>query len=328
MIRRMATAALLLILTATVAGQDSGQRGGWGGPGGHWGPRQWLNQMVEGFDRELGFDEQQWEQLETVVAAQEARAREAQEQWQEVGLAMATGDEARAAELRKKLQQQFDEREGGMQDLFDDIETVLHEDQLVRFREMRGLMQQWRDHGRQMWQAVRELPDAVGMTDEQREGYRGLLRERWQAMQEEMRQRWEEGEGGMQWEAPDFAALQDEFYGQVSGLLDKDQQGRLSDYRLQFVAEGQAAEPQRTEDLRSVLKAMKRVRRLSGEQRDALREIERNALNSYREMRRDKERSAKLAADVKSRIIKVLNPEQTEDFKRSLDRLRPRRGRK
>jgi hypothetical protein len=165
------------------------------------------------------------------------------------------------------------------------------------------------------------------MTDEQRQDYRALLRERWQAMQEEMRQRWEQGDGGMQWEASDFAALQNEFYGQVSNLLDKDQQKRLSDYRLQFVTEGPATERQRTEDVRSVLKAMKRVHGLSSEQRDALREIERNAQRSYQDVRRDKERSAKLAADVKTRIIEVLNPEQAEEFKRSLDRLRPRRGR-
>jgi len=328
MMKRMAIATLVLTLTATVAGQEPGRRGDWGGAGGNWGPRQWLDRMVEGFDHELGFDEQQWVQLDTIVAAQEARAREAFAQWQEVGSAMAVGDQTRAAELREQLLKQFNGSEGGMRDMFNEIETVLQEDQLARFQEMRQTMQQWRDHGRQMWQAVRELPDTVEMTDEQRQDFHALLRDRWQAMQEEMRQRSEQGLDGIQWDAPDFAALEDDFYGQVAELLDEKQQSLLSDYRLQFATRGQPTEQQQTDDVRNVLKAMKRVRELSGEQRDALREIEHDALNSYREVRRYKERSAALAADVKARIIAVLNPEQSEEFTRSLERLRPRRERR
>ena len=326
MTRNIATTALVLTLAAAAVGQVPAPRGGGrGGPGGNWGPRQWLNQMLEGFDQELGFSEQQWEQFDPIVTAQVARAQVAMSRWREVGEAMAAGDQARTAELQKQMQQEFNESEGGMREMFDDIETVLNDDQLARFDEMRDVMQQWRDHGSQMWQAVSELPDAVNMTDEQREEYHALLGERWQAMQEEMRKRAEDGTADM-WEAPDFAALRDEFYGQVSALLEPEQQQLVDEYRKQFAAAGQVTDQQRTYDLREVLRAMKRVRNLSGEQRDALQQIEREAGDSYRALRRDKARQAQLAAEVRERIIKTLDSEQAEEFNRNLDRGRSRRG--
>jgi hypothetical protein len=324
---RMTMVACALALAAAAIGQEPARPGDWGGPGGNWGPRQWLNRMIEGLDRELGFDEQQLTQLDGIVAAQEARMQAAFAQWQEVRVAMETGDEARASALREQLRQQFDERREPMADMFDEIETVLHEDQLVTFRDMRQRMRQWQAHGRQMWQAVRELPDAVGMTEEQRGAYRALLRQRWETMQQQMRQRWEQGESGMQWETPDFAALEDEFYGQVAGLLDKDQQRLLGEYRLQFVAEAQPPDAQQPDDLRKVLQAMRRVRGLSSQQRDALREIERKANRSHHEIRSDKQRSAELAAEVKAQIIKVLDKEQAEEFQLNVDRLHGRAGR-
>jgi ribosome recycling factor len=240
---------------------------------------------------------------------------------------MEAGDEARAAELRTQLREQFGGRGGRMQVMFDEIEGVLHEDQLETFQHMRERMRQSRDHGRQMWRTVRELPDAVGMTEEQREAYRAMLRQRWEEMREQMRQRWEQDGGGMQWETPDFAALEDDFYAQVAGLLSADQQLLLSDYRAQFASEQFPVEPQRTADARTVIQAMKRVRGLSDQQRKALREIERDAKSSFREVRRDKALSAQLAADVKTRIISVLTEEQVKQFEDSLDRLRPTRER-
>jgi CHASE3 domain sensor protein len=327
MIRRLASVVFAMTLTATAAAQAPAWGGGAGGRGGQGGPRQWLDQMLTGFDRELGFDAQQWEQLDGVVTAQVERASAAFARWQEVGAAMAAGDEDRAAALRKQLQQEFHEREGGMQEMFDEIELVLHEDQLDRFHEMRQIMQQWRDHGRQMWQAVRDVPDAVGMTDAQRDEYQALLRDRWQAMQAEMRQRWEEeGEGAM-WETPDFAALRDEFYGQVGELLDQDQRALLDAYRLQVATAGQPEQQQRVEDLRQILRAMKRVRGLSNEQYDALREIEREAQRAYGDVRRDQAQSAALARDVKARILAVLNAEQAAEFQQLLTgrRVRPAR---
>ena len=324
--RNIATTVIVLTLAAVAAGQDPVPRGGgWGGPGGNWGPRQWINQMLEGFDKELSFSAQQWEQFDPIVTAQVTRAQEAQSRWREVGEAMAAGEEARTAELQKQLQQEFNESEGGMRDLFDDIEAVLDEEQLNRFGEMRNVMQQWRDHGSQMWQAVRELPDAVKMTDEQREDYHALLGQRWQEMQEEMRQRAEDGIASM-WDAPDFAALRDDFYGQVSALLDPEQQQLVDEYRKQFTKAEEVSGKERTYDVREVLRAMKRVRNLSSEQRETLRQIEQEAGDSYHALRHDKAQQAQLAAAVRAEIIKVLDAEQAEEFNRYLDRGRSRRG--
>jgi hypothetical protein len=323
---RATLATLILTLASTASAQDGWQRGNWGGGGGN-SPRQWLDRMLDGFDKELRFTEQQWAQIEAIKSAQETRAQEAGARWREVGEAMQAGDEARATELRNQLMQEFRESDGGMRPMLDDIETVLNPEQLTRFQEMRTVMRQWQEHGRQMWQAARELPDKMEMTEQQRESFQAMLRERWQAFQEEMRQRNDSGEG-MSWEAPDFAALQDDFYASVGELLSDEQRKRLTDYRAQFTAVIQAAEQPPQDDVRTVLTAAKRVRDLSNEQRDALRDIERDALKSYGQVRKDKEQVAALAEEVKARIVKLLNPEQSGDFEQRLDRLRPRRERK
>lgn len=334
-LKQVSITLFALVMAASASAQQPGRPGGWGGGrggwgggggfgGGNWNPRQWFDRMLEGFDKELSFDEQQWTQLDAIVTAQEARANEAGARWREVGAAMEAGDEARAAELRTQLMREFQESEGGMRPMLDDIETVLNPEQLTRFQEMRGVMRQWQEHGRQMWQAVRELPDKVEMTEQQREGFQAMLRERWQAFQEDLRQRNERGEG-MSWEAPDFAGLQEDFYGRVGELLNDEQRKLLTDYRAQFIAIGQAAEQQPQDDVRTVLTAAKRLRDLSDEQRDAIREIERDALKSYGQVRRDKEQVAKLAEEVKAQITKLLTPQQTEDLERNLERRRPRR---
>jgi len=222
---------------------------------------------------------------------------------------------------------EFEASEGGMRTMFDDIEAILTDDQFIRFREMRQLMQDWRDHGRQMWRAIRELPDAVEMTDEQRESFQAQLREQWQVMQEEMRLRWERGEGGMIWERPDFAALQDEFYGRGATPLDEDQHQLLENFRLQFVTEGPPVAQRPAEDVRKIIQAMQRLHGLSTEQRQELREIKRDALHAKDRLRGDQEQLAQLAADTKARIIAVLDPEQADELRQILDRSRPLRER-
>lgn len=348
MIRRVGIVGFAIVLAVAAAGQEgprgdaggaggwggpAGRGGGWGGPGGPgggpgrgWGPGAWLGQMVERLDQELVFDEEQRAQVGLIVAAQEERMQTMRAQWQEVRDGMEAGDEARAAELREQLRAQGGGPGRGMEEMFGQIEAVLREDQLVTFRQMQTRMQEMRERGREMWQTVRELPDAVGMTDEQRVAYDALLRERWQAMREQMRQRWEQGADAGPWEPPDWAALEDEFYGQVAGMLNEGQQQLLSDYRGQVGGEALPVERQAVDDLRKVLQAMKRIRGLSTEQRESLREIERSAQRSYADVRRDQERAAQLAADVKAQIIKVLDPTQAEGFQRMVERLHGRSG--
>jgi hypothetical protein len=163
------------------------------------------------------------------------------------------------------------------------------------------------------------------MTEEQRAAYHTLLDERRREFFEQMRQRFDEGG---EFEPPDFAALEDQFYSDVAGMLDEGQQMLLSEYRGQF------GEPQPTPtvevkpvyDLRKVLQAMKRVRGLTSEQREALREIEREAKVSYRAVRRDKDQAAKIAAEVKTKIVKVLDAKQAEAFNQTVERLHARGG--
>jgi hypothetical protein len=321
MTRWVAIAMLALGFVGTAAAQMPGGRGGWGGPGGG-GPRQWINQMLEGFDGELSFSEQQWAQMDPIIDAQVERAQAAFARWGEVGQAMADGDQQRAQELRRQLMQEFQASEGGMRELFNDLETVLDDQQLGRFHEMRQLMQDWRDHGRQMWQAVRELPDAVGMTEEQRQEYRAVLRDRWEEMQAEMRMRWEEG--ASMWERPDFEARRNEFFEVVGGLLGPEQLGLLAEYRQQLAVQASTEDDKEPKDVREIIRAMKRVRDLTSTQREALQEIEREAQRAFGQVRRDKEQLARLSKETKARIIKVLKPEQVKQFEQALEKPRSR----
>jgi polyhydroxyalkanoate synthesis regulator phasin len=76
-----------------------------------------------------------------------------------------------------------------------------------------------------------------------------------------------------------------------------------------------------TLDARTVLKAIKRVE-LTRDQKDNIRDIEREAIGAFRKIsRKDKQAHAELATQVKAEIDKLLKPEQAEQFEAALKQL-------
>lgn len=74
-------------------------------------------------------------------------------------------------------------------------------------------------------------------------------------------------------------------------------------------------------DARTVLRAIKRAD-LTSDQRERIRIIERQAIGAYRKIsRKDKEAHTELATRIKAEIVKLLKPEQAEQFEAALERL-------
>jgi len=319
---------VVLGLVATALAQDTQRPGDRGRRGRGRDRGQSMSRMVDRLSRTLNLDEEQLAKVREITAAHEQDQQDAAAQWQEVRQAMEAGDEEKANELRAKLMEQ---RGAAMEALFDEIQPVLHEDQLAAFQQMRERLSQRRGPGGpgDMFRIMRELPDVVNMTDEQRQEYQVLLRERRAGMRERMMERRQEqtGEGpagGPPGEMPDPAALLNGFFDDVAEILNEDQVKLLIDYRAKVEAERAAASSRRGDDVRTLLTAAKAIRDLSGEQKDAVRDIEREATQSSRELRRDREGQALLAAQVKENILKLLNEPQAEEFQKNLDRLQSR----
>jgi soluble cytochrome b562 len=326
----IAAVVVLTTLAAMAFAQDEGRRRAEGRRGER--PRRGpsLSQLVDRLTEQLALDEEQRAQVEEIVAAQEQRMEQHRAQWQEMREATEAGDEERAAELREQLMQQRGDRGQAMEAIFDQIEPLLHEDQLEQFQQIRERMPMGRGPGRrgQMQQIMRELPDAVNMTEEQRKEFDALVDEQRALMRERMQSRWQRREGEDAEDMrprtrPDFGAMYDDFFEEVAQILNEDQLPLLSDYRNR-VAEERRRPGRGSDDVRTVLSAVKRIRGLSSEQEDAVRKIERDAMQSSREMRRDREGLALLAAKVKEQITDLLDEGQVKEFEQNLERLSSR----
>jgi hypothetical protein len=331
---------VVVVLAVTALGQEierrwADQERGRGGRGR--GPM--IGRMIDRLAEELDFDDEQMAQIDEIVAAHEQRMQETHAQWQEVRAATEAGDEERAAELREQLRQRFGERGEAMRAVLDEIEPLLREDQLEQFQQWRERMSQRMGPGGRdnMRRIARELPDAVNMTEEQREEFEELLNEQRAMMQERMHERMQErrqrGEGGEGDRAerrgrrgrPGSPEMREDFFEQVAEILNEDQLELLADYRAQIEPERPDRDPRQSDDLRNVLSAAKRIQDLSGEQKEALWDLERDAMRSSRELgRRDREGQALLAAGVKKEIEKLLDEQQTEEFQQNLERQKPR----
>lgn len=145
------------------------------GPG--WG--DWRRQMRELPDQ-LGLDEQQRAEFDALTEKmrEEGRAR-----WEamrplieEMRQARAAGDEQRAAEIRRQMQEQRLAGDRPLESFFAELEKILRPEQKARLAELR---QEWQQPGfapgrpvelRTMWQAVARL----NLDEQQRQKIRGI----------------------------------------------------------------------------------------------------------------------------------------------------------
>jgi hypothetical protein len=190
-----------------------------------------------------------------------------------------------------------------------------------------------------------DLPEDLDLDETQREQFRQVLesqreqfRSRWQSMRslwDEIRAAQASGDQGRIDELreqidqmrPDPEQMAAAFFQQVEGLLRDEQKAVLARYREEFGLGG-AQGARGSGDVRVVLRAARRLR-LSGEQRDTLKQIEREAMKARREIsRRDREAQVTLADRVEREIRAMLDEDQAREFEEHLKRLeRGGRGR-
>ena len=327
--------ALATLAIPAVAQDLGGRRDEARGPGGR-GNGPPLRRLIERLSERLDFDDEQTARIEKIVATHEERMQEMRAQRQKVRAAMEAGDEQRAAELRGQLRQQRGERGRFIEAVFDEIEPVLYEGQTEAFQQFRAEFTQRLDRrgerGR-MREMMRGLPDAVNMTENQRKEFEELFAKRQELMGRQMRQHRQRGEGGgfaggEHPAPPDFTAARDELFSEISGILNEDQLELLAEYWAPIESETAAREKPPADDFRLLLLAAKLIPDLSREQKETWRQITREAMGSLRDLRRtDKEGKAALAAEVKAKIVKLLDEEQTKAFERNLERLKSRHER-
>lgn len=337
--RVLLSSFLVVVLGVTAGAQENAERpqrrGGWG-PGPNAGPRGGGERMYDRIASELELDEEQRARFDEITAGQRERMRGMGERWREMREAQEAGDEERVAQLRA----QMGEGRGmdtGLVEALDELEPILRDDQVAKLWEIQDRLQS-RDAERSRFMAIRELPDELELDEQQRQEYEEILRsgrermrgrfEEMRPLVEEMREAAEAGDEErvaelrrqMEEARPDSGSMFDGFYEELEKILNEEQIKRLAEFR-QRVEGGGPDEKRGPADVRDILRAAKRLR-LDGEQKEGIRDIEREAIGAFRKIgRRDKEGQAGLAADVKADIIELLDAEQVEQFEEQLKRL-------
>jgi len=330
------------VASATLWAQERGrpEGRGEGQPGGPPGRGAFAERMFERVVEELGLDEEQRAQFEEIAARYRERMRERQQRFRELRQAERDGDEQRAAQLRAEVGD-WRGPGSGMNELLEEIEPILREEQLPKLWEIRDRMERRQLDGERQRAITRELPDELGLDEAQRQEFERLLREsrerargRWTELRplwEELRQAEEAGdtqradqlrrqiEDARSGEQDMFAG----FFEQLSQILTEEQRQKLAAFRERLEGGGPGAKAGPT-DVRNVLRAVRRLE-LTDEQREQVRDIEREAISQYRKIgRRNQAEQAGLAAAVKREIAALLTAEQKEQFERAIQQLERR----
>ena len=352
----IALAALVLVVPAWA--QDGpgepgrpgrgGMRGG-RGPGRRPDPAQMLERMSARMAQTLDLSEDQQAKLDEIVANFHARMPEGgpsdadRQLWEDLREARRNGDDERVAELREQMRASRGDRGEMMGEFFDEVEGILDEDQVGRLAEFRERFEDMRQQrGRQMSQRrmMRDLPEQLELTDEQRAQYDALIddlrserdsrRELWQQMRAAQdagdEERAEQLREELRANRGERGGLPESFFENLGKILTEAQQAKLADLRSDTGRRGGG-----DRDELSVPGVMRAVQRLdlTSEQRTQIRELTQNAMHDSRGLgRRDREAQTKVATDLKAAIAALLNPEQTAEFEQLLKGERPERGRR
>lgn len=233
-----------------------------------------------------------------------------------------------------------------VQEVLHEMTPELSDEQLQRVYQMEDRFQQQRERGEQIRRLTQDLPADLQLDDAQQEAFEELLAERRAMMGERFREMRELGrtmreaeDGGdlrladeirqqmAELRVGDPSAMAADFLDSVAEFLHPEQMAALEQYRAEFVVppgERAGAARDRGPDLRNVLRAARRVR-LDDAQREALREIEREAQETGRQLRRtDNEGHAALAERVRAQVRELLAPDQVESYEMALARLERR----
>lgn len=307
---------------ARIERPDRGDRGGRGGG---------FDRMFERIARELNLDDEQRARFDELVAAQRERMRAARGQ-RDRGPEGERGEDSRPDGRPERG------RFGGgdpMAQFYDELKPILSEEQAAKLDDMRAEMRRrGPDRGGMSRRIIDELPAELQLDDQQRTQFDDLAetlrrheREQFESARplfEQMREARDAGDDErvqalreeMERSRRDREAPLNQFFDELDGILRADQKQRLAEYREELSNRDRR---DASTDVRSILRAARRLD-LTDEQKDALRDLEREVTDQAREVRGDREAAAKLAAEVKDRISKLLDDEQRAQFDDSLRR--------
>jgi len=316
--------------------RERGERGDFRGPG------NWIGWVARTLAQQLDLDDQQRESYQQIVekyqqpAEGEAEGGDATRTlFEQMRAAREAGDDARVNELREQFRQLRERGSQRMNAFFDEVQTILREDQvgrLTQFRERAG--QRMREGGPDdVRERIARLRAQLSLDEEQAQRFDQAVEDMRRQQGEQMRQvgplfrelreaqRAGDEERVRQIEDQiaelrfDPQAMRDELYAAIAEFLRPDQKQILDEFRRSEGGERAQEDPT---DVRTILRAAKRLE-LTEDQSDKLREIERDAGQAERQVRRsDRESRAALAADVTKKIEALLTPEQIEQFRKSL----------
>lgn len=329
-------------------GQPARREGGMmvAGPGGARGMMggRMMGRMVE----ELDLDENQQKIYEELAAPMRERMRAMGERWRAAREAADGGDDTQL----KALQSEFQSANGGpgrsgpfggadpFGEIFDQLEPHLRPEQLDKLDNMRDRMERDRD-SMDSWRRVsEELPEKLNLDETQKQQFDEMLQtareetgQRWQAMRpmfEQMQEAREAGENErlaelrrqFEQQRPDGAAQMQGLMSQIEGMLRDDQKEAFNSFQTELgvSAGGEAGDAGVSADVRAILRIAKRLR-MTSEQKEDFRTLERQSMRSLRVAGRDADAKAELADRVKEQVEQLLDDAQRERFHAQLERL-------
>lgn len=352
MVRAAIGCGLAWLLSAGVVAQDTepGRRPEPGAPrlvdrpgfdraGGPW---PFYGRVVERMRADLELDDEQRVAFEELTAGFRQRMADAGARWEEMRAARESGDEARAAELRRDMDPSRGQEE--IDAALDQLETHLRPEQIDKLDAMRDRMERDRAERDGFRRLVTDLPDRLELNDEQKAQYDEVMAENRRAMGERfsaMRPLWEElREARDNGDAEAAAALQaqldaqrprletqmGEIFSRLEPLLSDAQKATMHEFRDEVLPasgepESAAADAGdgKSLDAREVLRLARRVR-LNDEQRESLREIEKEIMREYRGLRGDAEARRALGEQAREKIVALLDAAQAERFATLIER--------
>lgn len=321
------------------------------------GPRsgRWTPEVVADHLRtDLELTPEQLEQFDAIAARYQERwtqegsrmdeMRELARQYRE---ARESGDNAAAEQVREKMRA----ARGGQSELLRafiaEVEPLLDEQQLDKLQQFRQRMRRGfvglTGPGAGLHEIMQRLPDELSLTPEQRAQYDELVSQQ-RAETEALRAHWRElmplrEELRKARQAGDTARVAElekqieesrpqppnpqAFLDKLNTILTDEQKTKLAELQQRYAARG----PDVSLDARTVLSAAKRLR-LTDEQQERLKEIQREALSSRgrggderggERPRGDRRaQDAMLGQQVKTQILAILDAEQAKEFEQLL----------
>ena len=294
-----------------------------------------LQRQLRFIRRQLDLDERQQEQFDQLAekfkkdsAGSDVSTRR-QELFREMREASKQGNQERVKEIQEELNKV---RRGSELDPFlNELEKILREDQIEKLTELRSQMESRRNPPRGPLAQLERLRDELKLNDDQAAQYdalydelkqkvgpggegdnSALVQELMQAAQEENQEKIKELREKISASSRDQEKYITEFMENVESFLEPEQKRTLDEYRSRMRSRRGGLE------LRDCFQYASRLE-LDAQQREGLRELQRESRKAESEARRDPDASQKLTEDYIKKIRDLLNDEQCAQFDRWVD---------